>query len=408
MSANLHFATGNVNFDQAQRRLLIDWQDAHHSAFPYIWLRHEQFFPLMGRPEQRQDSEFCLPEDPASLEIESISIEPGHLIIDWAHDGSTTRHSLTFLRDNCLLAKARRQRHPRPRLWNAGQAQAFPWFDASDFEHRQRRLELLLQLRDYGIAMVKNLPDRPGTVESIARYVGPLRNTHFGTLFDIRSLPEDQQGTGANIGATSSNAIAPHTDEGWRHGPPGISLMHCLRTNPSGGGVSVFVDGIAAAETLRGSAPEAFEFLSSVPLTFAAERNPQERFRARARVIATDCDGVVRGIRVNDRTQSQPDLDVEQVEPAYRALRKLYEIILAPENNFEHLLQPGEMALFDNHRVLHARRCFDPTAGERWIQQVSVDREEFHNRFRQLAESCDRDELSAWEPDAGALSQSGR
>jgi len=161
-----------------------------------------------------------------------------------------------------------------------------------------------------------------------------------------------------------------------------------------------------AAETLRGSAPEAFEFLSSVPLTFAAERNPQERFRARARVIATDCDGVVRGIRVNDRTQSQPDLDVEQVEPAYRALRKLYEIILAPENNFEHLLQPGEMALFDNHRVLHARRCFDPTAGERWIQQVSVDREEFHNRFRQLAESCDHDELSAWEPDAGALSQS--
>ncbi len=405
MSANPQIDSSNVSFDQAQRRLIIQWRDGHHSSFPYIWLRHQQFFPLMGRPEQQQDTEFCLPEDPVGLAIESTTIEHEQLVIDWQHDGSSTRHSLSFLRDNCLSAESRRQRHPRPLLWNARQAQDFRWFDGSDFDHPQRRLELLLQLRDYGIALVRNLPDQPGTVESIAAYLGPVRNTHFGSLFDIRSLPQDQQGTGANIGATSSNSIAPHADEGWRHGPPGISLMHSLHADPSGGGVSVFVDGIAAAETLRSSDPEAFRFLTSVALTFAAERNPQERFRARARVIATDCEDVVRGIRINDRTQSRPDLDIDSIEPAYRALRSLYEIILAPENNFEHLLQPGEMVLFDNHRVLHARRGFDPDAGERWIQQVSVDREEFHNRFRQLAESCQRPELSAWEPDAGALSQ---
>jgi hypothetical protein len=31
--------------------------------------------------------------------------------------------------------------------------------------------------------------------------------------------------------------------------------MHCLRADPSGGGVSVFVDGIAAAEALRDTDP---------------------------------------------------------------------------------------------------------------------------------------------------------
>lgn len=405
MSANPHFELTNTRFDQEQRRLIIQWRDGHNSIFPYIWLRHQQFFPLMGRPEHQRDSDFSLPEDPLSLVIEATTIEAEQLTIEWAHDGSVTQHSLVFLRENCLSAKSRRQRHPRPLLWNARQAKDFPWFDGSDFDNPQRRLALLLQLRDYGIALVRNLGAEPGTVESIATHLGPIRNTHFGSLFDIRSLPQDQQGTGANIGATSSNAIAPHADEGWRHGPPGISLMHCLRADPSGGGVSVFVDGIAAAETLRDSDPTAFDFLSRVPLTFAAERNPRERFRARARVISTDCENVVRGIRVNDRTQSRPDLDVEDIEPAYHALRKLYEIILAPENNLEQLLQPGEMVIFDNHRVLHARRSFDPTAGERWIQQLSVDREEFHNRFRQLAESCGRFDLSAWEPDAGALSQ---
>jgi hypothetical protein len=181
MSTNLDFEVTGASFDQAQRQLLIDWQDGQRSVFPYIWLRHEQFFPLMGRPEQRQDSEFSLPEDPHSLAIESTSVERDYLVIDWAHDGSVTRHSLTFLHDNCLSAEARRRRHPRPRLWNASQALAFRWFDASDFEDPPRRLELLLQLRDYGIALVKNLPDQPGTVESIAGHVGPVRNTHFGT-----------------------------------------------------------------------------------------------------------------------------------------------------------------------------------------------------------------------------------
>lgn len=406
MSANPHFETTNVSFDQAQRRLNIQWRDGHRSSFPYIWLRHQQFFPLMGRPEQQRDRDFTLPEDPARLAIESTSIDGECLLIDWAGNDSITSHSLSFLRDNCLSAISRQQRHPRPRLWDARQARDFQWFEGCDFDDPGRRLELLLQLRDYGIALVRNLPHQPGTVESIAAHLGPVRNTHFGSLFDIRSRPLDQQGTGANIGATASNAIAPHADEGWRHGPPGISLMHCLRADPGGGGVSVFVDGVAAAETLRSSDPEAYRFLSTVPLSFAAERNPQERFRARARVIATDCEGVVRGIRINDRTLARPDLDIDNIEPAYRALRSFYEIILAPENNFEHLLQPGEMALFDNHRVLHARRSFDASAGERWIQQLSVDREEFQNRFRQLAESCRRFDLSLWEPDAGALSQS--
>ena len=72
---------------------------------------------------------------------------------------------------------------------------------------------------------------------------------------------------------------------------------------------------------------------------------------------------------------------------------------------FDHHFQPGEMAVFDIHRILHARRSFNPNAGERWIQQLSVDREAFHSLFRQLAEYQQRFDLSHWEPDAGVLSQ---
>jgi gamma-butyrobetaine dioxygenase len=404
MAANLHRAT-SISFDQNKRLLFIDWDDNHPSTFPYIWLRHAQFFPLMGRPEQLDPREHLLPEEPAGLSIASAELEAEHLIINWAHDGSTTRHALGFLRDACLSSEARQQRAHQPLLWQADDAIQFHWFDATDLEIPSAMLDVFAHLRNYGIALVKDLPTEPGTLEIVAKHFGPVRQTHFGSLFDIRSRPQDRLGTGQDIGATASNSQSPHTDEGWRHGPPGINLFHCLKSHPAGGGASIFVDGIGAAEALRNSDSEAFEFLTTVPLMFVAERNPQERFRSRARAITLDSDGEIRGIRITDRTLPALDLPLGLIEPAYRAIRMFYQLLLSTERTFEHLLNPGELVVFDNHRVLHGRRAFDPAAGVRWLQQLSVDREEFQSLFRQLAEAEDRVELSHWDQDAGALSQ---
>ena len=140
-------------------------------------------------------------------------------------------------------------------------------------------------------------------------------------------------------------------------------------------------------------------------MVLAAERNKLERFRTRCKLIATDGAGIVRGVRMADRTLPPVDLPLEQVEDAYRALRAFSEELYAPKRVFEHLFQPGEMAIFDNQRGLHARKAFDPQAGERHIQQVSIERDEFHNIFRQLAEQVGRFDLAKWEPDAGALCQ---
>jgi len=394
-----------LSTDQSQRRLVIEWRDGHVSRFPFIWLRHATFFPACGRPDQADDGSYLLPEAPDAAVVGSVDSTPHGIEIHWANDGALSRHSLVSLRDNCLSEPARRARHPKPKLWTGDDAKDFHWFDAGDLDAPAARLALFQHLRDYGIALVRNLPAEPGTVVATAEHFGPLRRTHHGSLFSIRSLPADNRGTGANIGATASNAQAPHTDEGFRHGPLGIMLFHCLKPDPSGGGASLFVDGFAAAEALRRSDPDAFSFLTSTSLVWAAERNPEERFRTRGRVIATDSQGVVRGIRMTDRTLPPLDLPEGEIEPAYRALRAMSDALYAPERIFERLLRPGDMVAFDNHRVLHARRAFDPEAGERHIQQVSIDREEFHNVFRQLAERLGRFDLANWEPDAGVLSQ---
>ena len=395
----------NHRVDPDKRQLLIDWSDGRQDIFPYLWLRHSHNFPLMGRAGQLDPREYQLPENPADLAIESISVQAQALVINWTHDGSISKHRFDQLRDASLRRETRLLRSHRAKLWVAKDALQFHWFDASDLEQPESRLQVFCHLRDYGIALVKGLPAEDGTLVTVAEHFGPVRQTHFGSLFDIRSRPEDRQGTGQDIGATSANSQSPHTDEGWRHAPPGFSLFHCIKSHDNKEGASIFVDGIGAAQALQKSDPDAFKFLSTVPLLFAAERNDQERFRSRARAIAVDSEGQIRGVRITDRTLPALDLDVDQIEPAYHAIGQFYRLLLSSERVFEVLLNPGEMVVFDNHRVLHGRRAFDPQASQRWLQQLSIDREEFQNQFRQLAETQGRDDISRWDQDAGALSQ---
>lgn len=406
MTDSRKYQIEQISCDQVQRRLVIRWKDEHLSHYPYIWLRHHLFFPAMGRPNQQNDQEYAILENPKICSVSNIVIEGDLIKVNWAHDQSTTSHSLEYLRDRCLSERTRRERLHVPLTWLGKDAEKFKWFDVNELDDLDSRFAIFEHLVDYGLVLIRNVPASSGATIDLATYFGAIRNTHFGTLFDIRSMPPDQQGTGENIGATASTAQAPHMDEGWRHGPTGISFFHCIQSASAGGGASMFVDGIGAAEALRDGSPGSFELLTKTPIIFAAERNPQERFRTRSRMIITDHFNIVRGVRISDRNLPEIDLPVAQVESLYEAIADFCRIIYSPYRLFEHLLRPGEMVIFDNHRVLHARRSFDPCSGERWLQHLSVDREEFHNQFRQLAALLKRDEYSNWEPDAGVLSQS--
>ena len=63
---------------------------------------------------------------------------------------------------------------------------------------------------------------------------------------------------------------------------------------------------------------------------------------------------------------------------AYQAYKRLtqqakYQVMLK--------LQTGEMAVFDNRRVLHGRTSFDPGTGFRHLHVCYVDRGEFESRL---------------------------
>ena len=70
------------------------------------------------------------------------------------------------------------------------------------------------------------------------------------------------------------------------------------------------------------------------------------------------------------------------------ALYKAYScfIRLTREERFQffHRLNSGDLIVFDNRRVLHARNAFDLKTGSRHLQGCYVDRDELLSRIRVL------------------------
>ena len=105
------------------------------------------------------------------------------------------------------------------------------------------------------------MPTAPRTVLQVAAHFGFTRETNFGAVFEVRSVPA------ATDLAYTSLPLDPHTDNPYRSPVPGVQLLHCL-ANETSGGLSTLVDGFAAAEALRASDEAAFELLASTPVRF--------------------------------------------------------------------------------------------------------------------------------------------
>ena len=386
------------------RRIAVTWADGATSRYHFVWLRQQLFHPAIGRPDQGPEDGFRLPDDPETLAVARCAAENGQLFVAWANDGAETRHDLAWLRRNAYDRDRRLARKARPETWTGAEAAATPWLDwERTVQSEEALFELFVALRDRGMARLRGAPARDGEVARLARRLGVLRATDFGQISDIVSRPPESAGRYANIGAGGMRRLAPHTDEGWRYGAPGVGFHLSLEATPGGGGDSMLHDGFLAAARLRENDPDAFALLTRAPFRFAAERNPEERYIAYGRLIVTDQDGDLAGVRFSDRTLDVQQMDEGAVEPAYRALRAFAKELYEPDLVYRHKLRPGECHVFDNHRVLHARAAFDPAAGPRRIQQCAVDREEFHNTYRILAEKLGRADDAAMILPNGAL-----
>ena len=77
--------------------------------------------------------------------------------------------------------------------------------------------------------------------------------------------------------------------------------------------------------------------------------------------------------------------ETQMVERYSRGLRYLLQQSEDHALILHQTLSPGDIVLFDNHRVLHGRTDLT-VEGRRWLQWVQIERGDFHSSLRILAD----------------------
>ena len=73
----------------------------------------------------------------------------------------------------------------------------------------------------------------------------------------------------------------------------------------------------------------------------------------------------------------------------------LGDVLRDYQNQFPLKLKESEVVIFNNRRVVHARKEFDAASGERWLKGTYVDGDVFKSRLRVLAEKYKKQPVDA-------------
>ena len=238
------------------------------------------------------------------------------------------------------------------------------WSCRSFLEDSEVRLEALERFLLSGAFKLKDVPCQNGEVLQVIRAFGFVRETNYGTLFDVRSQidPANQAFTRRGLGA--------HTDNPYRDPVPTVQLLHCLQ-NTAIGGDTFLLDGFYAAALLRDSNPDAFEVLTRHEVAFEYQ-DAATVLTASVRLIETQADGKVCRVRYNNRSINTRQMTYAMQQCFYPACRAWAECLQDETLRCRFKLQPGELIVFDNTRVMHGRYPY-AEKGERHLQGAYSD-----------------------------------
>ncbi|KAJ5874973.1 uncharacterized protein N7529_003403 [Penicillium soppii] len=366
---------------------------------PLAYLRDACLCPLCKDPHSKQRT-FRTGDIPQNIRPRWIKWDGKELSIKWANDipGYSTDHTSVWTGD--YLKRPIFNTHERahspddgPLLWGQSRMNRLQhWVSFEDYVNDDHAFTVAMKnLKRMGLIFVKDIPESREMVEKIATRMGPLRNTFYGSTFDVRTVPQAK-----NV-AYTNQFLGFHMDLMYMNEPPGYQLLHCLE-NSCSGGESLFGDSFSAAHAMKMEAPQMYQLLSEHCLGY--EYNHESHVYYNKRPIF-ELDPVTKELlHVNYSPPFQSsipspdgrDHDVRFVSKLVHAIKTFTTKIDSTSATFELKLAPGTCVIFDNRRIVHARRQFNASKGSRWLAGAYVDTDALLSRFA----VCKRQHPEAW------------
>ena len=371
------------SFDFTDNHLNIHWSDGRKSNLAAIWLRDHCQMPQSRDPVSGQRL-LNITDIPVDIHIASVTQDKENLIVDFMPDSHRSEFSVSWLLDNCycLNAQPDDRSETGKKLWqNSTFETELPRYQYDAFcESSATKQTALQSVKDYGFVILEDVPCIDGQILQVINQFGFVRETNYGPLFEVRTKVD------ANNLAFTNLGLGCHLDNPYRDPVPGIQLLHCLQSSTSGG-ESILQDGFMAANILRNENPQHFDVLCRQWINYRFQ-DADTDLHSRVPMFEVNDKTEIIKVRYNNRSIGTLKIDPDRVSEFYAAYRHYAEIIEREALQIQFKLNPGELMMFDNTRVMHARKAYSK-GGVRHLQGAYSDLDGLYstlNTLRQRAE----------------------
>lgn len=352
--------------------LEVQSDDGWVARFHAIWLRDNALDPET-RSEGNGQRLITLLDIPVGTFISGAKASGSDMVeVTFSPEGKTVHFPLGWLKAHSYDAGHISDKgwigEPLE-TWDAALQDDVPSADWECVKHSNAALaHWLADIRKYGFAVIENIPTTSGSLCPVAERFGYVRETNYGRWFDVRAEVNPSNLAYTNLG------LQAHTDNPYRDPVPTLQLLSCLE-NTVDGGDSIVIDGFKVAERLRDLNPTGFDLLSKHCARFDFSGSDGVALRSKRPMIELGPDGELIGIRFNNRSAA-PIVDVpfDDMPHYYEAYRQFSQLVDDPALAVTFKLQPGELFIVDNTRVMHARKPFSGS-GNRWLQGCYADKD---------------------------------
>jgi len=249
-----------------EKGIQVNWLDGRAIIFNGTWLRVNCSSNIHFSGQKIKFSGDFLDATPSEV---SVSDDSRSISVHWT-DGHASEFESKWLRlyDNSASSMITRTQGSWPtalRSWEAIPTVSFSKFMDSD----EGVYELLRNVNNSGICVLKGCGDELGSVKSIAKRISPTSHTMlYGDMFNV--ITEEKP---VNIAYTNER-LRLHQDLVYYESPPGLQLLHCIKFGDDvEGGESLYMDIMEAALQFGKKFPDEFKVLTSIPATFQKNRN---------------------------------------------------------------------------------------------------------------------------------------
>ncbi|AOY84269.1 TauD/TfdA family dioxygenase [Moorena producens JHB] len=261
-------------------------------------------------------------------------------------------------------------------------------------------------LDKFGIVTIKGVSpdDLEEKLDKITKKVGVLRRRFHPTDINvIEPKPNNISLDKAYTGGT----LEYHTDAPYYDLPPKIAFLACkkLEGEPP---INYFCDGFKAASELKETHKEAYNILSTYLVNLARRRlrSHQEDSsiehslyswdtQTLTKIIVTNGFGEPEIIRIHSRSFSgfPSDYSGIQIKKFIEAYGGFLDLIKQDRFNVQMKLEPGNIVIIDNHRLVHARSKIQGNTA-RMIYSCYIDEYIWNSRLRfLLGERAEMDDV---------------